>query len=190
MNTNTIITMGGSRIITPKQFDAIRKELNPYYRVFVEGLLFSGLRPSELRRYAQNTQWRKSSTIALPDIPGTQIGRAVPLSYEGKYAMEVFDLVISKFGCRPRENVHQALHRAVAKMDKCGIGINESMFRKSWIAWVVATTPDEIGEIGRHFSCDTTPYRKIEFDPSDIDHMRKHVYGLSEGFIRRRKQNV
>jgi hypothetical protein len=177
--TQNIWLMNDSQILTPTKWEILHKNLNPYYQIFGEALLFSGLRPTELRRYADNSHWRQSNKIVLPEIKNKQIPRVIPLSNEGRYAMEVFDLTMNTSGVRARENVHQALVRAVKRVngDFAPIGINESMFRETWIAWLVACYPEKWDEIRSHMSCEPEEYKEITFDKKELASARKYTEG-------------
>jgi hypothetical protein len=178
--TPTIIMHQDSRILTPLDWEILRDNLNPYYRVFCEGALLSGLRPTELRRYAENPHWRQADKIVLPDIPSKQVARVVNLSNEGRYAMEVFDVTVRNSGIRERPNVHKALGSAAirANGDFIPVGINESMFRETWITWLVTSLPESRhADIFLSMSCQPGDYLGLPFSKKDIVKMKKYTEG-------------
>jgi len=168
-----------SRILSPSEWEILYANLNPYYQIVCEAALFSGLRPVELRRYAEHPRWRVGSHIYLPFIPGCQIQRVVPLSNEGRYAIEVFDITVCACGYRERSNIHQALGRAVVKADKGfdGKGINESMFRETWLAWLSACHPKQFDKIRLSMAAEPCAYMHLTFPDEDIPKMVKYTYG-------------
>ena len=174
-----MMAKNSSRILTPSEWEILYTNLNPYYQIVCEAALFSGLRPTELRRYAEHPRWRVGSYIYLPSIPNHQIPRAVPLSNEGRYAMEVFDLTVKSCGYRERSNIHQALGRAVVKADDGfdGKGINESMFRETWLAWLSACHPKQFDKIRLSMAAEPCAYMHLTFPGEDIPKMVKYTYG-------------
>lgn len=165
-----------SRILMPSEWEVIYANLNPYYQIICEAALFSGLRPSELRRYADYPRWRVGSAIYLPYIQDSQISRVVPLSKEGRYAMEVFDITVKACGYRNRSNVHQALGRATIKANISHKGINETMFRETWLAWLTVCYPDQFDKIRLSMAAEPCYYNFV-FPIGEIPKMVKYTSG-------------
>jgi hypothetical protein len=136
------------------------------------------MKPTELRRYAEHPEWRQANKIVLPNVQDKQIRRVIPLSNEGRYAMEVFDVTASTSGIRPRSNVHQALVRAADRADGSFIpeGVNETMFRETWISWLVASTK-AYDAIGAHMACTPEDYKKITFSKKEKGKIYKYIEG-------------
>jgi hypothetical protein len=55
-------------------------------------------------------------------------------------------------------------------------GVNESMFRETWISWLITTTK-AYDAIGSHMSCTPEDYKKITFSKKEKEKIYKYIEG-------------
>lgn len=139
----------GSKILVPSQFRALREELNPEYRMIVDGLIHTGARIVEFWAIVKHPEWFHAGRriIDLPKIGAAKkdqmkyTDRTIKLTVNGVYAMQ--NIYTNGIKYKSRSAVNQALKRAAAKAGILPDGINEKGFRKILISWLVEIRKDK-----------------------------------------------
>ena len=148
--TERIIIRQGSRILTPKQYERLKNELDPNlgYRLVVMALMNSGLRVVEFWGVVNNPHWYHSSSRVIDLPPGGSVTkgrstiteRTVRLTEEGCKAFDT--LFAAGINYRERGAMGKALKRAAVKAGLGSKGINPKMFRKMLVSWLVECRDD------------------------------------------------
>ncbi len=152
-----------TRILYPSEYRAIRSHLSFKDQLFLDGLLFTGVRGVEFARFLENPKWYKPSRRAI-DLPkgsmlkkrAKQAERTVLLSNAGVQAVET---LLSYRRQNPddlrpvsRQAWTETLSRAAAKAVTEGKlasldGIAPKMTRKTWSSWLLASLGHREGSI-------------------------------------------
>lgn len=189
-----------TRILTPTEWEKLKKNLNPYYQIVCEAMLHTGLRSdSEFWRFVENPQWYHRGKITIPYINSLQQARTIPLSFKGREAVEILiAFTRANKGRKCRNTVRDALRRAaigdgrttaridgkIKKVDRVPLfspeGVNADMFRKTLGTWLVFCYPEKKYEILVAMGTDQENFgRYIEksFERKDYIKMRAFLDG-------------
>ena len=136
-----------TRILTPYEYKAIRKQLNQHHRLLFDGLIFTGMRGTEFDMFMNNLDWFNSRRQCI-SLPSSAILKAktkfrerdVLLSDMGVRAIEDLSYAITKdgLGSFSRQAWGQDLKRAARKAELPIIGIIPKMTRKTCVSWLVS----------------------------------------------------
>lgn len=143
-----IIIRNGSRIITPKQYERLRAELKPEYRIMTDVLIHTGLRIVEFWNLKKNRHWyhRSARVIDLPAIGACKkpkckrTDRTIRLSDKAINALD--RLFEDELDFKDRNSWRGVLIRAAGRSGLGIEGINPKMFRKTLISMLVECRKD------------------------------------------------
>jgi hypothetical protein len=139
----------GSKILVPSQFRALREELNPEYRMIVDGLIHTGARIVEFWAIVKHPEWFHAGRRII-DLPKSGAAkkdqmkytdRTIKLTVNGVYVMQ--NIYTNEIKFKSRSAVNQALKRAAVRAGILPDGINEKGFRKMLISWLVEIRKDK-----------------------------------------------
>lgn len=190
--SSRIIIRQGARILTPKEYDKLREQLDPNigYRLIIDALLNTGLRVVEFWSLTQNQHWYHSSSrvIDLPAIgaakkaKSSKKDRTIRLTEAGCKSLDTLFAVGVNF--RERDAMGNALKRAAIKAGLGGNGICPKMFRKMLASWLVACrkdfgidTLDITANMGHDEKTLRDHYMGIGFAAEDHEDMVKFLKG-------------
>jgi hypothetical protein len=184
--TQRIIMRQRTRILTPREYILLRRELNPVYQVICDCLLHTGMRVEELWEFVQNPHWYHASARVI-DMPIGSIKkekclhkeRSVKLSIDGCNAVEV--LISIKPKKISRQSMHEVLQAAATRAGIGVKGITSKMFRKTSLSWLVAVFPEKAMYVASHagHTVDILQehYLGIAFTREDVAYMRNFFRG-------------
>jgi integrase len=186
----TDIIKEGAQILSPKEYEAIREQMNPGHRLIFDGMLFSGMRIEEFWRFVRNPMWFHPDRqyIELPrgsilKVAAKQKERSVILSNIGTRAIRDLVSAISRGEVKVISKVgwNQNLKRAAAKAAVNPRGIMAKMTRKTWVSWLMVIYPSDglrisassghtIGIMQRH-------YLSLPFSTAEREQIKMYVVG-------------
>jgi integrase len=187
--TERMIIRQRTRILTPREYILLRRELNPVYQVICDCLLHTGMRVEELWEFLQHPHWYHASARVI-DLPIGSIKkvktlhkeRSVKLAKDGCNAVEV--LISIKPKKISRQSMHEVLINASTRAGIGTKGITSKMFRKTNLSWLVAIHPDKALYVASHagHTIDILQehYLGIAFTPEDKADMRNFFKGWDE----------
>ncbi len=186
----TDIIKEGAQILSPKEYEAIREQMNPGHRLIFDGMLFSGMRIEEFWRFVKNPMWFHPDRqyIELPrgsilKVAAKQKERSVILSNIGTRAIRDLVSAIARGEVKPISKVgwNQNLKRAAGKAGVNSRGIMAKMTRKTWVSWLMVIYPSDglrisassghtIGIMQRH-------YLSLPFSTAEREQIKMYVVG-------------
>ena len=159
------IVKQGTRVLTPREYKALKTEMNKRHQLIFDGLIFTGMRVAEFFRFLNHPEWYvpKRQCVDLPKgaslkEKAKQAERSVILSSWGAERMEQIVDAAKRGEVRPLSKMawYLAVKRAGKKcLEKGTIPVEVSMevdldtlrpscTRKTWTSWLVASYPDYI----------------------------------------------
>jgi integrase len=186
----TDIIKEGAQILSPKEYEAIREQLNPGHRLIFDGMLFTGMRIEEFWRFVKNPMWFHPDRqyVELPrgsilKVAAKQKERTVILSNIGTRAIRDLVSAIARGEVKVISKVgwNQDLKRAAAKAGVNPRGIMAKMARKTWVSWLMVIYPSDglrisassghtIGIMQRH-------YLSLPFSTEEREQIKMYVVG-------------
>ncbi len=145
-----MILKEGVRILTPREYDAIRDAANKHYhQIMLDAALYTGMRYVELKRFQEHPEWFQKERRAIYLPPEAQLkkerkfkDRYVYLSNVGMYAVQYFLSLSQKLPSIQAWNKN--LNRWAEKAGLDPAGISAKTMRKTWESWLVVSFPDKI----------------------------------------------
>jgi len=177
-------------VLTPAQWLAIKKELNPAYQLRFEYLLQTGMRISEAGYVLDHPECfrEENGAIFLPRVEGMGkekckfLCRQIMLSPEGiKVVKEIYE---KKIKLLPYQNMEQVMKRAARDADIDTKYITTKCLRKSIVSWLMACYPERQEQIafsmGHDYNTMRSHYLTFGWRKEDIADMRIYVKGWGE----------
>lgn len=178
-------------VLSPRDWDLIKNELNSDYKIRGEYLLQTAMRIREASYVAGRPEcYRKeNAAIFLPRIEGMgkdkclQKNRAVMLSPSGIAAVE--DFFNHKVTLPAYQNMESVFKRAARDADVDPTNITTKMFRKTMISWLMVCYPERHAQIahsaGHNFDTMLGHYLMYGFAKDDIKEIKERTKGWGEG---------
>lgn len=147
MGNREIMRQGG-RILSPSDYQAFRKELNPTYQVISDVLLHTGLRIVEFWAFVKHPEWYHASVrvIDLPKEGSTKkkkaeyVERTIRLTVDGCKAVETLIALNPK--PMTRVAMGGAFRRAAVKAKIGAKGISPKFQRKTLASYLMEVRND------------------------------------------------
>jgi integrase len=181
----------GTRVLVPKQYSELKKQLTPEYICICDVLLHTGMRGPEMVRFSQHPEWYDARRRCI-ELPSSAIRkkktvyktRQINLTLEGCKAVELFHVMIKNNMKIPsRQSMLGVLRRAAiaAKLPDGDLGICPKMFRKTLVSWLMKTMPERMFEIaanmGHTLEVMQTNYTNLSFAGEDQKDIRAFLKG-------------
>jgi integrase len=181
-----VIIKQNTRIMTPDSYFALRVHLNPEYKIICDVLLNTAMRVEELRWFSQHPEAYKASRrcisltkSATKKVKVVRNERDIMLTLQGCEAVELFIKV--KPYIAQRAAMGEALKFAAEAAGIGSEGITPKMFRKTYLSWLVAASPENYFLIamsaGHTLNILQKHYAGIAFQREDVMAMRAYVKG-------------
>jgi len=177
-------------VLTPSQWLAIKKELNPEYQIRFEFLLQTSMRISEAD-YVSNHQEcfrEENGAIFLPRVEGMgkvkckNKHRQVMLSPAGIGIVK--ELYAKNIKFLAYQNMEQVFKRAARDADIDTKYIMTKVLRKTMVSWLVACYPELQEKIafsaGHDYNTMRAHYLTFGWRKEDVADMRVYVKGWGE----------
>ena len=141
-----------TRILRPIEYEILRSNANPKYRVLFDTALMTGMRVVELRIFLQNPIWFDGTFIHLPRVAikkkkATINQRWVHLSSRGRAVVENVHQILNGTKIPSESAISRYMKRCALQGGIDGNGMNMKMFRKTWESWLIASYPDRKEEV-------------------------------------------
>ena len=141
-----------TRILRPSEYDILRSNANPKYRVLFDTALMTGMRVVELRIFLQNPIWFDGTFIHLPRVAikkkkATINQRWVHLSSRGRAVVENVHQILDGAKIPSESAISRYMKRCALQGGIDGNGMNMKMFRKTWESWLIASYPNRKEEV-------------------------------------------
>ena len=141
-----------TRILRPSEYDILRSNANPKYRVLFDTALMTGMRVVELRIFLQNPIWFDGTFIHLPRVAikkkkATINQRWVHLSSRGRAVVENVYQILDGTKIPSESAISRYMKRCALRGGIDEEGLNMKMFRKTWESWLIASYPDRKEEV-------------------------------------------
>jgi len=168
------------RILRPAEYEVIRKVVKPDQAIMLDGLLLTGMRYVEARRFQQHPEWLERTFIHVPSlkVKAKQKERWIRLS---SYAQQVIPLFLKGTKLSGKATFDKNLKRWAQKAGIDPIGLCAKTTRKTMESWLVFYYPDRIVNIMQSQGHDTLTslehYLNLPFDNVDKEAMKKWLDG-------------
>ena len=141
-----------TRILRPIEYEILRSNANPKYRVLFDTALMTGMRVVELRIFLQNPIWFDGTFIHLPRVAikkkkATINQRWVHLSSRGRAVVENVHQILDGTKIPSESAISRYMKRCALRGGIDEEGLNMKMFRKTWESWLIASYPDRKEEV-------------------------------------------
>jgi len=141
-----------TRILRPIEYEILRSNANPKYRVLFDTALMTGMRVVELRIFLQNPIWFDGTFIHLPRVAikkkkATINQRWVHLSSRGRAVVENVYQILDGTKIPSESAISRYMKRCALRGGIDEEGLNMKMFRKTWESWLIASYPDRKEEV-------------------------------------------
>ena len=141
-----------TRILRPIEYEILRSNANPKYRVLFDTALMTGMRVVELRIFLQNPIWFDGTFIHLPRVAikkkkATINQRWVHLSSRGRAFVENVHQILDGAKIPSESAISRYMKRCALRGGIDEEGLNMKMFRKTWESWLIASYPDRKEEV-------------------------------------------
>jgi len=178
------IYKGNIRILTPSEYDAIRKQCNTQdYRTILDTMLLTGMRYVELKRLRSHPEWFDDTrcVIRLPAEASRKKKRTIPERYvflsSRAMAIVPYFFEIKK----PLPAIQNWRRNLKIWADKAGVGnkgISAKTTRKTWESWLMASGMSEsyifISQ-GHDPRTALRHYVNLPFSKAEIEDMKNYV---------------
>jgi integrase len=177
-------------VLSPTEWNDLRKHLNDKYRVIGDFLLHSGVRIAEGYRIVEEPELfrRKNHAIFLPAEEGSGKrtckfrNRSVILSDKGVDAVEKF--LMSGYGLPAYQSMEPVFKRAARDAGIDDTNITTKMFRKTYVSWLMSCYPEKFILIahsaGHTLNVMLSHYIVGGWTREDIALMREELKGWGE----------
>ena len=180
-----------TRVLTPRWNEKLREELTPEYIAICDVFLHTGMRKSEIRRFAEQPGWydARRRCIELPRAciqKGKTVYKThqVNLTLDGCKAVEHFQkLVKDNLKIPTRQSMVGVLRNAAirAGLPEGDRGICPKMYRKTMVSWLMFTYPELAFKIANNMGHDLKTmnlhYTNLSFAKEDADDIKKFLKG-------------
>jgi len=185
------IIKSSTRILRPWEWYAIRDRLKPTVQLYCDAAMCTGMRGTELEIFLQHPEWFSAARHVI-DLPKgaihkktKQSARTVLLSIDGVEAIKTLFAASRKAReGKDRSNLRKELIAATIEAGLDPKGITPKMFRKTLIAWLVATIPEKdayiLMSIGHGSEVMQKHYLAAGFERRDVEDMRTYLKGWGE----------
>lgn len=181
-----VIIKQNTRIQTPDTYARFREHLNPDYKIICDVLLNTAMRVEEMRWFAEHPEAYKASRrcisltkSATKKVKVIRSERDIMLTLKGCEAVELF--IKAKPRIAKRAAMGEALKFAATNAEIGTEGISPKMFRKTFLSWLVAASPEKYFNIamsaGHTINILQKHYAAIAFQREDVTAMRDYVKG-------------
>jgi len=179
-----------AQILSPKEYEAIREQMNPNHRLIFDGMLFTGMRVEEFWRFVRNPMWFHPDRqfVELPHgailkVAAKQKERTVLLSNIGTRAIRDLVSAIARGEIKVISKVgwNQDLKRAAGKAGVNSRGVMAKMARKTWVSWLMAVFPSDglriYSSSGLNISIMQRHYLSLPFSNEEREQIKMYVTG-------------
>lgn len=185
------IVKENTRILTPREYEKLKLQLNPSYIAICDTLLHTGMRMPELIKFSTHPEWYDARRRCI-ELPTEAIRkkktvyhtRQINLTLDGCKAIEHF-LKLSKDNLRiPTRQAmlgvlcYAARNAGIAEGDK---GICVKMYRKMLVSFLMKAYPERMFEIaanmGHTLEVMQISYTNLSFAKEDLDDIKKFLKG-------------
>jgi len=177
----------GTRILRPDEYNILRKKIKKHQKHRLDGLLLTGMRYIEAKRFQNNPDWlHHNGFIEMP--PGASLKeemqykeRTIRLSNLGE---ELVPLFLETKPLPSRQAWRENLRRWADYADLDPAGLSAKTTRKTWESWLVHCFPDHLTHIfqsqGHTEKTAVEHYISLPFGSEDRKKMKKWVQGWIE----------
>ncbi|MEM4150965.1 MAG: hypothetical protein QXO39_07005 [Conexivisphaerales archaeon] len=168
------------RILRPAEYEAIRSVLRPEQSIMLDGLLLTGMRYVEARRFQQHPEWLEGNFIHVPTlkVKAKQKERWIRLS---SYGQQVIPLFLKGARLPGKATFNANLKRWAKKAGLDQAGLSAKTTRKTWESWLVFYYPERQINIVQSQGHDTLTsinhYLNLPFESSEKEAMKKWLDG-------------
>ena len=168
------------RILRPAEYEAIRQVVKPDQAIMLDGLLLTGMRYIEARKFQQHAEWLEGKFVHVPTlkVKAKQKERWIRLS---NYAQQTIPLFLKGTKLPGKATFDKNLKRWSQKAGIDSIGLCAKTTRKTMESWLVFYYPDRIVNIMQSQGHDTLTslehYLNLPFDNADKEAMKKWLDG-------------
>jgi integrase len=186
-----IIMRQNTRILTPRDWERMRKHLNAKYMLICDVVLESGMRWEEFWDLLDHPEWFDPSRRCI-DLPKSAIKkvksiykeRTIRLTVDGCDAVKALLRANGSVTYTDRASVGAVLKLAATKSGIGDTGITPKMFRKTLVSWLVVCYPERAftisASIGHDLETMRIHYANLSFERRDVEDMRKFLQGWGE----------
>jgi integrase len=185
-----VLLISGARVLTPEEYEALRSSLSPDHRPIFDGLIFTGMRGTEFKRFTQHPEWHDSTRM--------YIGLPKTASLKAKARVRERPVLLSTLGNRVIRDIADSAKRGkiyfgsrqtwvnnlIRAAEKAGLdpeGIMPKMARKTWVSWLMASYPEDAMRIsfamGHDIRTMQEHYLNMPFSRQEIDSIKPYVQG-------------
>ena len=185
-----IILKEGVRILTPKEYEALREAISKlHHQIFLDTLLLTGMRYVEAQRFKHNPDWYLASRGVIKlgkeaSKKGKQKlkERYVYLSSRGKAIIPLFLKLKEDMPSRIAWNENLKRWSLKAGLDPKGITAKTT--RKTWESWLMAIYPERAIDIAMSQGHTTITamnyYLNLPFTNEEKERIKEYVKGWHE----------
>lgn len=186
-----IIMRQDTRILTPREWDRMRRHLSAKYMLICDVVLMTGMRWEEFWDLLDHPEWFEPSRKCI-DLPKSAIKkvkaiykeRTIRLTVDGCDAVKALIRANSSISYTDRASVGAVLKLAARKSGIGDTGIAPKMFRKTLVSWLIACYPEQAftisASIGHDLETMRIHYTNLSFERRDVEDMRKFLQGWGE----------
>ena len=168
------------RILRPAEYEAIRLVLQPAQAIMLDGLLLTGMRYVEARRFQNHQEWLDGKFIHTPSlkVKAKQMERWIRLS---NYGQQVIPLFLKGAKLPGKATFNANLKRWAMKAGLDQVGLSAKTTRKTWESWLMFCYPERqvnvVQSQGHNTLTSTEHYINLPFVDEDRSVMKKWVEG-------------
>lgn len=174
-----------TRIFRPVEFQALLEGCAKIdYKTILQGLLYSGMRYIEMKRFQKHPEWYDGDFIHLPKEANfkekrTQQERWVRLNNQGRMIIQYFMKIKTKMPSYQSWNENMKCWCRRARLDPIGASVKST--RKTWESWLMFCHPQQIAMItlsqGHTTLTSLQHYVNMPFTESDRLEMMSYIQG-------------
>lgn len=168
------------RILRPAEYETIRSGLQPAQAIMLDGLLLTGMRYVEARRFQEHPEWLEGKFIHTPTmkVKAKQKERWIRLS---NYGQQVIPLFLKGARLPGKATFNTNLKRWALKVGLDQAGLSAKTTRKTWESWLVFYYPERqinvVQSQGHDILTSIDHYLNLPFENSEKFAMQKWLEG-------------
>lgn len=185
------IVKEGTRILTPKEYEELKENLNPDYIAICDVLLHTGMRMPEFIKFSKHPEWYDAHRRCI-ELPTEAIRkkktvyktRQINLTVSGCDAVKHFQKMVGdNLHIPTRQAMIGTLSRAAieANLPEGDKGICPKMFRKMLVSYLMKCYPERMFEIaanmGHTLDVMRINYTNLSFAHDDLEDIKKFLKG-------------
>ena len=180
-----------TRILTPREWNRMRRYLSAKYMLICDVVLHTGMRWEEFWDLLDHSEWFDPARRCI-DLPKAAIKkvksvykeRTILLNIDGCDAVKALFQVNGSIAYTDRASVGKVLKLAAKKSGIGDTGIIPKMFRKTMVSWLITCYPERAftvsASIGHDLETMRVDYANLAFERRDVEDMRKFLEGWGE----------